>query len=110
MIYLLNSPVLTNYGLWRLSGPLTPEQARTRLTEQSFQSAIGHEATAALLGELLHIDIPVQRLSVTLKPGDAALVFRLKQRQAEGVVLDRTQLAELPHELAWLELIEEHNN
>lgn len=105
MIYILNSPVLTAYGLWRFSGPLTPKAAREKLAEQPVQSAIGHAATAILLSELLEHEVKVQRQAVTFTPGDAALVFRLKARPPEGVVFNLEELRALPYELAWLEYL-----
>jgi hypothetical protein len=50
--YLLNSPVLTDFGLWRFDGPLTLEQGRD-WARDGFISAVGHEATAVLLSGLL---------------------------------------------------------
>lgn len=36
-------------------------------------------------------------------PGDAALVLRLKQRLAEGQVLDAAALVKIDYELGWLQ-------
>jgi len=66
------------------------------------QSAIGHTAAAQLLGDVLQRPVPVNRVSVTLQPGDSALVLRLTQRLPEGRVLNADELATIPHELGWL--------
>ena len=107
MIYLLNSPVLTACGDWRLSGPLSPQEARARLHGQTVRSAIGHAGSAQLLERLLGQPVAVQRLTARMEPGDAALVLRLLQRLPEGVLLDDEELQRTPFELAWLERLDD---
>jgi len=48
VIYLFNTPILTAYGDFRLSGPIDTAEARPGIAG-GFTSAIGHEASAALL-------------------------------------------------------------
>jgi len=64
-----------------------------------FLSAIGHEATAKLLTELLGADIPYNRVAVEMHPGDQALHFVLRQRLPEGTVLDIEALSALQYDL-----------
>ena len=101
MRYLLNSPVLTSYGEWRFEGPISLETARD-FVAADFVSAIGHEGSAKILSALLDREIPVNRVAVTMQPGDKALVLRLKTRLPEGVVLDADTLSSLDWELALL--------
>ncbi len=105
MRYVLNSPVLTGYGSWVFSGPLSVAQAREFLSAGKFCSAIGHESTAELLSRLLQLDIPFHRQAVVMAPGDDALVFRLHDRLPEGQLLTLSSLASLPHEFGVLKRV-----
>ncbi len=100
-LYLLNAPVVTDYGEWRFEGPLSLEQAQA-LAAGGFVSAIGHEATAMVLSHLLRQPVPVARISVSLMPGDRALVLRLKNRLPEGTVLSEEELQSIGYELGLL--------
>jgi len=99
--YLLNSPVLAQWGRYRFDGPLPLADAR-RFADGELTSAVGHSATAALLCRLLDCNVPVTRRYVVLAPGEQALVFRLLQRLPEGRVLDANQLAKTRWEFGLL--------
>jgi len=103
--YLLNTPILTDYGRWHFSGPLSLEHARAHLGH-GFQSAIGHEASAQFLSQLLDIPVPMQRIAITMQSGDSALVLRIKSRLPEGKLLTREEIAAIPYELGWLERLD----
>ena len=78
---------------------ITIEEAKQLLTNNPFVSAIGHEATAKLLSQLLGINIPVNRVSVFFEPDDIGIHFFLKQRLPEGKILTKEELEKLDY---WL--------
>jgi hypothetical protein len=79
---------------------ITPRTAKELLEGKEFVSAIGHEATAKVLSDLLGINIPYNRITVKMKPYDSAIHFVLKTRLPEGKVLTEEELKELEFTLA----------
>lgn len=106
MIYLLNSAVLPDYGTYHFKGPLSVRDAK-HLLESDFISAIGHQATADLLGKLLDIFIPVSREKIVMQPKDRALVFRLLERLPAGALLEKQDLLNTPYEMGLLHRLPE---
>lgn len=102
--YLLNAfsvNMLESSGGERLRAAVTflevsLEEARRALTD-GFISAVGHPATAQVLTERLGLEVPCDRVNVTLSPGDFALLAQVNlPRLSEGQVLTSEQLAEAP--------------
>jgi hypothetical protein len=100
-LYIINASTLTKYGLGKFSDFLTIGDAQLIL-ETGFVSAIGHEASAIVLSQILNIAIPVNRIHIKMQSGDDALILRLPQRLLEGKVLDETVLKKLDFELGLL--------
>ncbi len=101
-LYVINTPILTDYGIWSFTGPLSVSEAQNLLSAP-FVSAIGHEASAAVLSQLLHREIPVNRIQIQMQRGDRALILRLLKRLPEGKILDETELKALDFEFGLLE-------
>lgn len=99
--YIINSPILTTYGLWIFEGPLTNLEAKS-IVQDGFISGVGHSASAAFLSKHLNIRIPVNRINIEMAPGDRALILRLLNRLPEGKLLNESELNTTPFELGLL--------
>lgn len=88
MLYICNA-----FSLSMLTKPsslnvafLTLEEARSWVKDSMFTSAVGHADTAAVISNLLGVEVPHQRTHVELGDGDAALVCQVVGgRLDEGV-------------------------
>ena len=100
-LYILNTPILTEYGSFNFRKSSLPEVKE--LLSQGFTSAIGHEATAALMSHLTKVQIPVNRVAIKMQLGDKAIVFRMLTRLPEGKVLTQEELSQVPYEFGILE-------
>lgn len=107
MLYLTNALITPFKG-----GEATFKERRISVDEakqivaQQFTSAIGHQATAQLLTQLLGTAIPMNRTQVFLEPGDKLLAFTLKARPPEGKVLTLEELESIGYELVLVERLE----
>jgi hypothetical protein len=104
MISLLNAPVLTSFGTFSFK-PMTVSEAK-KLIKHGFTSYIGHQSTCDVLGRLLDAEIPLNRTQYYQQPGEKALVFKLKTRPPEGVVLKtKKEIEQQGYEFGILERI-----
>ncbi|MCX7858401.1 MAG: YddF family protein [Deltaproteobacteria bacterium] len=101
--YILNTPVLTGFGLFRFS-KISIDEAK-ELAANAI-SAVGHQGAAEVLSNILGMEIKVNRAEILMEPGDIAVVFRIKRRLPEGAVLDAEETLRLPYDLGKLERIE----
>ena len=88
MIAILNTSILTAFGSYTYEES-NLEEARELVRADRYFSAVGHQATAEILTDLLGVQVPMNRIAYEQPPGEVALVFKLKGRPPEGVVLDR---------------------
>ncbi len=104
MLYVLNSLIVPVdfsqkqgfvVSLWQID----LQTARRIIKEMPFVSAVGHEATAKVLSELLGVEIPHNRIAVKMKECDAGLHFVLRTRLPEGKVLSEEELKQLDFDL-----------
>ena len=101
-IFVLNTPILTEYGSYNFRKADLPE-VKAMLDEREFTSAIGHEGTAALMTQLTGIQIPAKRIAIKMQSGDVAIIFRVLMRLPEGKILTQEELEKVPFEFGILE-------
>ena len=101
MIYILNSAVLTSFGVYEFR-EISAEEVARRLGQQGFLSAVGHELTATILSQILGVEIPHNRVQISMQPGDQAVVFRLRNRLPENAQLTLEEAKALSYELGYL--------
>lgn len=98
-VTLLNTSIMTAPGMHSLR-PITVEQAKCVLAEAQYvESAVGHEATAQVMTDLLGRTIGVNRRLYVSTPGSVAIVFKLKGRPPEGKVLSREEMEAYGYEI-----------
>ncbi|MFP3256981.1 MAG: DUF1874 domain-containing protein [Candidatus Nanopusillus acidilobi] len=98
MLYLSNAfslGMLTGDGAIGVVG-LTDNQAKSLLSD-GFQSAVGHQATADFIKALIGIDVPVNRVSLSLKDEDMMVVLQLQGRLPEGKILSEEEMKQIPY-------------
>lgn len=90
-ITLLNTTICTAPGSYSLRA-IDLEEAKALLEERGYESAIGHEATAQILTDLLGVPVSMNRVQYAQQPGDTALCFKLRGRPPEGKILTREEV------------------
>lgn len=101
MLYLFNTNIIPNEAVVRVK-KITKEHAVKVLWDNfggTFESAIGHESTAKVFGDLLGTTVPVNRAYATPKSGDVAISLKLNGRLPEGQVLGIEDLEQIGFEL-----------
>lgn len=104
-VLLLNAAVLTANGTFRLSN-IALEDVKNMLTEENIMSAIGHNATADIMSELVGIAIPTNRIQAKQEAGQRAIIFKLLKRPEEGKILNREEIEEIGYEFLLLERLD----
>jgi hypothetical protein len=103
-IYILNSLVVPadfrkHERVTVMMKRATPDEVRRLLQlPEGFISAVGHESTSVLLTEILGVEVPFNRIAVSVKPGDIIIHFVLRTRLPEGKVLNLQELQNLDYD------------
>ena len=75
--------------------PVSLEEVKSLLREGEYVSAVGHPSTAAVMSTLLGVEVPPNRVSITLQAGDTLVVFQLGVRLEEGKILSSEEVQDL---------------
>lgn len=91
-VAVLNTSIATTYGVYEYV-EVTLDEARDLVRRpEGILSAVGHESTAQILTALLGVEVPVNRIFFQQQAGQEALVFKLKGRAPEGVILTAEEI------------------
>jgi len=109
-LILFNASVLTSYGTFRFE-LLSFDEAREivhkyKKENKEIVSAVGHQATAEVMSEILEFTVEKKRLNFSQNIDEAALIFKLKTRAEEGEILSRAEIEEIGYEFGLLTKIE----
>lgn len=101
-IHLLNTSILPSGGAVRaLRVPTDARTAASLLAHYPSVSHIGHESTAAILSALVGRTVPMDRTPLMLTEGEATVcvVFQLRGRAPEGVILSAAEVEAIGYDL-----------
>jgi len=101
MIYIINSPVLTDFGTYTYT-PCSVEDVRNILYQNEWLSAIGYEATAQLLSELFGMKIPCNRIDIRQGLNDTLVVFKPLKRLEAGKIYSAKEIEDIGYEFGLL--------
>lgn len=106
---ILNTSILTNYGAYEYKALSLPDAQHLIYNaiephgpDDGILSAVGHESTAAILTDLLETPIAMNRIQFAQELYQSAIVFKLKGRAPEGVILSREQIEAIGYEFGLL--------
>jgi hypothetical protein len=102
MIYLFNTNIVPAASIVRVT-EISKEQAIATLKDQSFTSAIGHEATAQAFSTILTAKVDVNRIHANPQPFDKAISLKVNGRLAEGQILTLEELNSIGYTLYLME-------
>ncbi len=103
-VALFNGVIITADGEYIISA-LSEEKAKELVDEYGFISAIGHDATAKILSDILDKEVKKNRIQYRQAPTQFAIALKLNKRPKEGVVLDVEEMLEIGYRLKLIERV-----
>jgi hypothetical protein len=96
-IIFLNCRIITTEGKYN-NKKIDLKTVKEICKDKNIISAIGHEATAKILTELLEFEIPVNRIHYKQGYDDIAIVFQLRDRIPEGKILNKEEIEKIGYD------------
>lgn len=101
-VALFNGTVATTNGLYSISD-IEIATAREFVKKYGFISAIGHEATAEIMSDLLDEDVPMNRIEFKQEVNQIAIAIKLNKRPNEGIILNKDEVNGIGYSLKLME-------
>ncbi len=101
---LLNTTIATTDGLFEVR-TITLQESQQLAQSNELLSAIGHSSTAQIMSELLGVYVAENRIQFEQELNQVALVFKLKGRAPEGVILNKEEIEKIGYEFKTMKLI-----
>ena len=97
-VVLFNGTVATTNGIYLIED-IRVDKAKNYIEKYGFESAIGHEAAAKILSELLGYDIKENRIQYHQKVGQIGIALKLNERPPEGNILNADEMKSVGYSL-----------
>jgi phosphoribosylanthranilate isomerase len=91
-IAILNGAIITADGEYSCRTISLEEAKKMIQFAPEIISAVGHQATAEIITDLLETEIVLNRINFHQEAGQQALVFKLNSRPPEGMILSRDEI------------------
>jgi hypothetical protein len=93
-VAILNGAIITADGEYSCRTISLEEVKKLIQSSPGIISAVGHQATAEIITDLLDIKVNFNRINFQ-EAGQQALIFKLKSRPSEGIILSRAEIEEI---------------
>ena len=107
-VAVLNCAIVTSDGIYECHDCTLDDARKIVRGDYDYISAVGHEATAQVLTELLGVEIPMNRIEFKQQDNQMALVFKINGRIPEGKILSREEIEKIGYSFKTLYKVPEN--